>query len=44
MACGNRARSSMLSVNTGVDILNGIRTCAEKVDGSSFYINEPVTG
>ena len=33
----------MVSVNTGVDFLNGLRTCAEEVDGSSFYINEPIT-
>ena len=35
---------AMVSVNTGVDFLNGLRTCAEEVDGSSFYINEPITG
>ena len=29
-------------VNTGVNFLNGLRTCAEGVDGSSFYINEAI--
>ena len=35
---------AMVPVNPGVDFLNGLRTCAEEVDGSSFYINEPITG
>ena len=35
---------AMVYVNTGGDFLNGLRTCDEAVDGSSFYINEPITG
>ena len=33
-----------VSVNTGVNFLNGLRTCAEAVDGPPFYINEAITG
>ena len=33
-----------VSVNTDVDFLIGLRTCAEDVDSSSFYINETITG
>ena len=33
-----------VSVNTGVNFLNGPRTCAKEVDGSPFYINEAITG
>ena len=33
-----------VSANTGVNFLNGLRTCAEEVDGSPFYINEAITG